>query len=255
MMAERSRFALVCALAAAAVAALWLLCPTRAQEPAEENAREQERQVPPELRRILDALDAANAEVEAVRTQVLYTREIPLLEDSQVSRGFIEFRKPDLLHLKLRKPRNEEIYCDGEHWWVVEHNEKQVEVYEAARSENVAAEASFLTFGYGQSSEKLLEEYEIELVETKQEPPDDEDTPITSYRLRFEPREEDAPARFAAIEVELADDLWLPRVIVLHESDGEIVHTFALHDIELDPELDEQDFTYKPPRGYAILEP
>jgi len=215
-------------------------------------------EVPPELRRILDALDAANKKVEGLTADVLYKREIPLLEDSQVSKGTLAFRKPDLLHLKLGKPRNEEIYSDGEHWWIVSHNDRQVELYETARSEQAAAEASFLTFGYGESSEKLLERYDIELIARRQEQPAGEEadaTPLTCYRLQFVPRDEKAPARFAKIEVELADDLWLPRLIVLHESDGEIVHTFAFSNIELNPELKREEFAYEPPRGYTVLKP
>jgi len=166
-------------------------------------------EVPPELRRILDALDAANKKVEGLTADVLYKREIP-------------------------------------------------ELYETARSEQAAAEASFLTFGYGESSEKLLERYDIELIARRQEQPAGEEadaTPLTCYRLQFVPRDEKAPARFAKIEVELADDLWLPRLIVLHESDGEIVHTFAFSNIELNPELKREEFAYEPPRGYTVLKP
>ncbi len=227
-------------------------------KPREDEQQAPETTVPPKLKRILKALDAANAEVQDVSAKVLYLREIPLLEQSEKSEGFLEFRKPDCLHLRLGKPRNEEFYSDGKQWWIVDHDEKQVEVYEAAGPEGVAPEASFLMFGYDETSEKLLEQYEITIVSEKEgeAPAQEQDaTVVTYYRLRFVPREEDAPARFAAIEIELADDLWLPRVIVLHESDGEILHSFHLQEIELNRGLEEKRFTYKPPRGYAVLKP
>jgi outer membrane lipoprotein-sorting protein len=43
--------------------------------------------------------------------------------------------------------------------------------------------------------------------------------------------------------------------MVLHESDGEIVHTFDLRDMELKPELTTETFTYEPARGYTVIRP
>ncbi|GAF71551.1 unnamed protein product, partial [marine sediment metagenome] len=172
----------------------------------------------------------------------------------------LAFRKPNLIRLELGKPRNEEFITDGQFWWVVSHNDKQVEKYEAANSSNAAAEASFLTFGFGQSSKKILEEYKMTLEGTRTQKPKKKDTPeVTWYRMKFVPREKDAPARFAAIELELPDDQfeapelrWLPQLIVLHEADGEIVHSFRLRDMKVNPELEDKDFTYEVPRGYNV---
>jgi len=214
--------------------------------------------IPPELKVVLDGLDAANSKVESVKANIVYRRDIQLLEESQTSDGSLVFKKPDLVHLRLGKPRNEEVCSDGKHWWVVSHNDKQVELYDAAGLESAATEASFLTFGYGESSAKLLEKYEITLTSQKEQAPppgNDPGAPIICYRLKFVPRDKEAPARFATIEVEVASDLWLPRVIALHESDGEIVHTFQMRDIELNPDLTAETFTYEPPRGYTVLQP
>jgi len=229
------------------LALLFLLTPMAAVAAAEESS-----DVTPELRRVLDGLDAANKKVQDVKASVVYLREIPLLDESQESKGSLLFRKPNLIRVELGKPRNEEIITDGKKWWVVSHNDKQVEIYEAASGKG-SAEASFLTFGYGQSSAKLLESYKITLIETKA-PAAGEKKP-TRYRLRFVPRDKTAPARFARIEVELADDLFLPDVIVLHESEGEIVHTFRLQDIKLNTEVKDKEFNYEPPKGYSVLTP
>jgi len=214
--------------------------------------------VPPELKKVLDGLDAANSKVKSVKANVVYRRDIPLLDESQTSEGSLVFKKPDLLRLRLGKPRNEEVCSNGKRWWVVSHNDKQVEIYDVAGEGSAAAEASFLTFGYGESSARLLEQYEITLASQKEEErpaKEDRAVAVTCYRLEFVPRDEEAPARFAKIEVELTDDLWLPRGMVLHESDGEIVHTFQMRDMELNPDLKEETFTYEPPRGYTVLKP
>lgn len=223
-----------------------------AVEPAAQ-AEKPVREISPELRRVLDGLDGANEDLEGVQADIAYTREIPLLDESENADGTLAFRKPDLIHLKLGKPRNEEVYSDGKQWWVISHEDRQVEIYPAAGRGGSVAEASFLTFGYGQSSETLLEDYRVSLRHTEQA--EDEEGTYRLWRLRFAPREGDAPARFSTIEVEITDRLWLPRKMVLHESDGEIVHTFALRGIELNPELKKKRFHCTPPRGYTVIRP
>jgi outer membrane lipoprotein-sorting protein len=207
-------------------------------------------ELPPKLQQVLNALDEANKKVEDVRADIEYLREIPLLEESQKSNGTIAFKKPNLIHLKLQKPRNEEVCTDGKQWWVVSHNDKQVEIYSAEGSADAMAEASFLTIGYGESSENLLKKYVITLEDARGK---QEGRPKT-YRLKFVPRKGDAPAaRFSAIELELPESLWLPSMMVLHESDGEIIHTFQFKNVKLNSGIKEKEFVYEPPKGYVIV--
>lgn len=208
-------------------------------------------ELPPELQTVLRKLDEANEKLQDVTAKVVYQREIPLLDEKQKSRGTLTFKKPGRIVLKLGKPRNEEVHTDGEHWWVVSHNDKQVEVYKATRSEDGSREVAFLDFGYGTGAEQLVEDYHVELVSTKER---EEDGGETLYRLKFTPRErEDQPARYAAIEVEVSEKLWLPHVLVLHESGGEIVHTYTLSKIRTNTKVKDELFEYKPPRGYNVV--
>ena len=252
------------------------------------------------VRRVLDALDRAGEKLEDVTARLQYTREIALLEEREECKGSLRYRKPNLIHVRLREPRNEEFYTNGKLWWVVRHDDPQVEIYEAAESGDTVAEASFLCLAYDADSKDLLKRYDITLL--------DEETDkkgVTRYRLRFVPKqpseepaedsadaegdtparssvdaeedaparpsadaegdtparpsadaEEDTPARYSAIEVELTDKTWLPQEIVLYEGeDGEIVHTFKLHDVKVNVGLKKESFTYKPPKGYSVIEP
>ena len=93
------------------IALLTLGVTARAQEtppPADEDTVP-EIQVSPEVRRVLDGLDEANAKVEDIRAKVTYLREIPLLEESEQSQGGLAFKRPGLIHLELGKPRQEEF--------------------------------------------------------------------------------------------------------------------------------------------------
>ena len=206
----------------------------------------------PELQHVFKGLDEANRGLESVRADVEYESVMQVWDDAETSMGEMSFLKPNLLHLKLGGPRNEEAYCDGEHWWIITHEDEQVEKYAVSTDEEAPAEAAFLTFGLGQDSSKLLEEYEVTLKE-KIEPQEPED-PVR-YRLRFLPRDKEAPARFSAVEVELAEGIWLPQTLVLEESDGEILQTFRFVNMEINPDLGPEDFTCDVPRGYTIIEP
>ncbi|NLW49776.1 MAG: outer membrane lipoprotein carrier protein LolA [Candidatus Brocadiaceae bacterium] len=209
-------------------------------------------EIPPELRDVLNHLDEASAGVTDVRAAVTYTRLIPLLEDKRRSRGDLVFKKPDKLVLDLKRPHNEEVRTDGHTWWVVSHNERQVQVYETTEEGRDGREAAFLAFGYGRSSEQILEDYDIELLEVRR--PAEGKTGETVYRLRFTPLERpDQPARYASIEAEIADGLWLPRRIVLHEPGGEIVHTYDLSKIRLNTDVPDRTFEYRPPASYNVV--
>jgi len=258
------------------------------QKPDDQQEPNVQEEMPPELRAVLDKLDEANKTLKDLRANLVYRREIPLLDEFDECKGALEFKKPHLIHMKLGKPLEEEMYSDGKCWWLISHRDKQVEIYEivttetpedpkeetpqeptegtppdpkegtppAPRVDARAAEASFFDFGLGRSSEKLLRDYRIELLGQEVEKDEDEDKePLTCYRLRFTPRQEAGPARFCKIEVELADDLWLPRLIVLHESDGNIVHKLQLKDVKLNTGLKPKRFVYKRPKGYVEVRP
>jgi outer membrane lipoprotein-sorting protein len=215
---------------------------------------EAKRKLSPELQRVLDKVDEANAELENVRARVLYTREIPLLDESEKSRGRLTFKRPDKIVLRLGEPRNESVHSNGEVWWVADHDAEQVEIYRVATDEGASREAAFLDFGYGRGSDALLKDYNVDIAEKKIEETDEGEA--TTYRLKFTPRpREERPPRYAAIEVVVSDQRWLPHELVLHESEGEIIHTYQLGNIRTNAELDEEIFEYEPPGDYTVLRP
>ncbi len=206
--------------------------------------------LPPELQHVLEELDAANERLEDVTARVTYEREIPLLDEKQRSQGELVFKKPGRIVLKLGKPRGEDVYTDGKTWWLVNHQDKKVEIYKAAEPGEGSQETAFLDFAYGSSSQKLLEKYSIELAKTERREEE------TTYRLKLTPRPNDEhPAMYECIEVELSDGLWLPHLLVLHESGGEIIHTYDLSKVRTNTGVKDEVFEYEPPGGYAVVHP
>ncbi len=212
-----------------------------------------QRQISPRLQRILTRLDKANSKVSDLTATVDYSRSIPLLDEKEEAEGTLQFLKPDMIHLKLGKPRNEEVYSDGKVWWIIDHDKQQVEIYKSANRGQSVAEASFLTFGYGKSSDALLKEYAINIIDTKTV--GSNGNQHKRWLLSFTPRDKKAPARFSRIDVQITDQLWLPEMLVLYESDGEIVHRFKLSSIKLNTNLEKSSFQYKPESGYTIVRP
>jgi outer membrane lipoprotein-sorting protein len=209
-------------------------------------------ELPPDLQMVLRQLDEANEGLEDATAKVTYEREIPLLESKQKSRGTLVYMAPDLLALKLGKPRNEEVRTNGKLWWVISHDDKQVEIYQAAEGDQGGQETAFLGFGYGTGARRLIEEYDIELVSVTA--PDDGEDGETLYRLEFVPVERpDEPARYEMIEAVIGSGVWLPQTIVLHEEGDEIVHTYSLRDIRLNTGVERESFEYTPPRGYNVV--
>jgi len=249
-MRRLARNALVCLLLAAGVA-------TAAEEPEPAPPQEQPQKLSPELRSILDSLDEASKKLVDCTARVVYEREIPLLEEKQKSRGSLIFKKPDRIVLKLGKPRNEDVYTNGKTWWVVDHDDKQVEIYEAAGAGKGNQESAFLDFGYGRGSEALLKDYRVELTGKETRPLDEPDKTETIYRLKFTPipKKDRPPPRYEAVEVVLSDRRWLPDVLVLHESGGEILHTYTLSKVKTNTDVKDEVFEYKPPRGYTVVRP
>lgn len=249
------RSALKSTFAGIAIALSLALMPVAAQEAAEAPARQRPtlEELPPQLQHVLRKLDEANEGLEDATARVTYEREIPLLDSKQKSRGELVYKAPNLLRLELGKPRNEEVRTDGEHWWVISHDDKQVEVYRAAEGDQGGQETAFMGFGYGTGAEELLEEYDVELLSVTPPAPDEEKGE-TLYRLKFTPVERpDRPAKYETIEAVVGDRVWLPQKIVLHEEGDEVVHTYSLSRIRLNTGVKADSFEYDPPRGYNTV--
>lgn len=194
-------------------------------------------------------LEAANKKLKDMTAKVHYTRAIPLLEEKQESKGTLRYLKPDYMHLKLGKPRNEEVVMHENIWVIINHKDKQIERYEVADDQRKNQEAAFLRFGYGGNIDELKKGYDIKLLSEKKK--DD----VTLWTIRFDPKPQKTPSRFSRVDIVVSSKIDLPVTIKLYESDGEIVHTFDLSDIKLNTGLKKTDFKVEIPRGYAIMTP
>jgi len=199
--------------------------------------------VAPEVAAVLEKLDAAGKDMKDMAATVKHEELIPLLETSTRSRGKLTFKKPNRIMLKLGKPRREDIITNGKLWWLVSHNDKNVQIFKAADEDNAdgAPEAAFLKFGLGGAARSLVKDYVITLTDKSVE--GEGDDKVTTYKLKFVPRKKPGrPIRYQSIQITVRDDIWLPTVIRLEEDGGEIVHTYSLSKIKKNTGVKDKDF-------------
>lgn len=122
-----------------------------------------------DLDEVLAEVEKANNAFKTLKADITFTRTITLLESTEVSKGEMNYKKPKRLYLKFHSPRNEINVVDGKYVWVYHPVEKQVERYSMERGKQSSQGLSFFEFGYGESVQAVKKDYNITLVEIRDE--------------------------------------------------------------------------------------
>ncbi|MGQ3683799.1 MAG: LolA family protein [Candidatus Loosdrechtia sp.] len=199
-----------------------------------------------DLTDIFNEMEIANTAFKTMKADIVYTRTIALLEYTEVSHGEISYKKPRRLYLKFAPPRDEINIIDEKHIWIYRPAKKQVEKYDAGSSDPSRG-TSFLDFGYGSAVGKIRKDYDITLLDTKEE------GKKWFYLLDLSPR--DPRSHYSNIRLWVEEGFWLPNKIELYESDGEIVNIIELKNIKLNKSISDKLFRFDVPRGVEVIEP
>lgn len=205
---------------------------------------------------VLEEVEKANKAFENIEADLTFTKIIPLLEINEVSSGRITYKKPDKAYVKFTAPRNEINVIDGEYVWIFHPEAKQVEKYRlkaGAREAGAQATESinFFELGYGNSVAEVNKRYEISLIEKKVE------KGKKFYVLELIPKANppEAGGRYSKIHLWIEEGFWLPRIIELFESEGEIVNKIELNNIALNKPISDKIFQFVVPKGVEVVEP
>lgn len=201
---------------------------------------------PKSLDEALAEMEKANAAFKTFKANIVYTRTITLLESTEVSEGELSYKKPKRMYLKFFPPRNEVNVVDGKHAWVYHPAEKQVEKYEM-NDNGQSSGAGFFEYGYGESVAAAKKNYTITLLSIK------EDGKKRFYVLNLQPR--DTKSQYSNIRLWVEEGFWLPGVIELYESGGEVVNIIELKNIKLNKGMSDKLFIFDVPRGVEVIEP
>ncbi|HLG28628.1 MAG TPA: outer membrane lipoprotein carrier protein LolA [Candidatus Brocadiales bacterium] len=198
---------------------------------------------------VLNEVDRANKAFENIEADLTYTKIIPLLEVHEVSNGEIRYKKPDKAYIKFTAPRNEINVIDGEYVWIFHPEARQVEKYRTRDKTQAPQGMSFFELGYKSSVAEANKRYEISLIEKKVE------KGKRFYVLELIPKANQADDRYSKIHLWIEEGFWLPSVIELFESEGEVLNKIELNNISLNKPIPDKIFQFVVPKGVEVVEP
>ena len=200
------------------------------------------------LDEILEKVESANARLKTMDADIKYSRVISLLDSEEVSLGYLQYKKPKKLNLNFFPPRNEVNIINGTDIWIYHLKEKQVEKYKISGEIGSPQGMNIFELGYEYTTDKVKENYNITLlndISTNEE---------ALYHIELIPKDI-FNSEYDRILLWVREGLWLPVQYQMFESDGEIINTIELSDIQINPEISDEIFVLDLPDDVEILEP
>ena len=201
-----------------------------------------------DLDEILAKVEAANSRLNTMDADIKYSRVISLLDSEEVSLGYLQYKKPKKLNLNFFPPRNEINVIDGTYIWIYHMKEKQVEKYQISSDMDSPQGMDIFDLGYEYTTEKAKENYIITLLEdisTEEE---------ALYHIELIPKDT-FDSEYDRILLWVREGLWLPVQYQMFESDGEIINTIELSNIQINPDIPDKIFVLDLPDDVEVLEP
>ncbi len=201
-----------------------------------------------DLDEILAKVEDANSRLKTMDADIKYSRVISLLDSEEVSLGYLQYKKPKKLNLNFFPPRNEINVIDGTYIWIYHMKEKQVEKYQISSDMDSPQGMDIFDLGYEYTTEKAKENYSITLLEdisTEEE---------ALYHIELIPKDT-FDSEYDRILLWVREGLWLPVQYQMFESDGEIINTIELSNIQVNPDIPDKIFVLDLPDDVEVLEP
>ena len=201
-----------------------------------------------DLDEILAKVEDSNSRLKTMDADIKYSRVISLLDSEEVSLGYLQYKKPKKLNLNFFPPRNEINVIDGTYIWIYHMKEKQVEKYQISSDMDSPQGMDIFDLGYEYTTEKAKENYSITLLEdisTEEE---------ALYHIELIPKDT-FDSEYDRILLWVREGLWLPVQYQMFESDGEIINTIELSNIQINPDIPDKIFVLDLPDDVEVLEP
>ena len=200
------------------------------------------------LDEILEKVEDANSRLKTMDADIKYSRVISLLDSEEISLGYLQYKKPKKLNLNFFPPRNEINVIDGTYIWIYHLKEKQVEKYATSNDMDTPQGMDIFSLGYEYTTVKAKENYNITLL-------DDISTEEEAlYHIELIPKDA-FDSEYDRILLWIREGLWLPVQYQMFESDGEIINTIELSNIQINPEIPDKVFVLDLPDDVEVLEP
>ena len=197
---------------------------------------------------ILKKVEKANTNLKTMEADIKYSRVISLLDSEEISNGKLRYKKPQKVNISFPPPRNEINIIDGSYVWICHLDEKQVEKYKINGDAGVSQGMDIFELGYDYTAENIKKNYEVSLLDdiSKEEG--------TLFHFELIPLDM-SESQYSRILLWISESIWLPVQFQLYESDGEIVNTIELSNIQINTEMPDALFKLDLPGDVEIIEP
>ena len=210
---------------------------------------------------VLKEIENANKETISIKANIKIIRSIPLLESEDVSEGSFTYRKPKRFFIKFKPPRNEVNIIDDKHIWIYHIDQSQVEKYSVNNMGNDSFMNVFFNFGINETADVIKEKFEVRIQE--------DDANLGSktqkkkkskkhkfYRIELNPRPgKSSLENYSKIKIWVQDGKWVPIVIELDESGGEVLNRIELTKMTINGHISPKDYQFNIPDDVIIIEP
>ncbi len=198
---------------------------------------------------LLDKMEAARQSLKTFRADVVKVTRIEALEQTETSKGTIQFKMPRLLRLDLRNVQDgkETIYIVGtEYGWIYEPWKKQAQRGKLRDLEREAKAANPLEYGLAKDIHGLREAYTLKLL------PAEQVNGRETIPLELTPS---GTATYAHGKLIFWIDpkTWLPVQVREFKSNNEIIETHTFDKLETNVSIPDRTFDFKPPKDVEII--
>lgn len=210
----------------------------------------------PVLEKLLNRMEAARQKLDTLSANIKHIRHIEALDLDEVWEGEMKFKMPRLLRIELSNAelKRQKLFILGEkHGWLYKPDFKQAERFPLKDIDTSKKSANPFEFGLARDVRSLRESFEIRrLVPEKV-------NSRPAEQLELVPKKEfQDQTPYSRIILWIDDELSLPLQVRQHKSDGEIVETFVLSDVKLNPKFGflgfGDPFDFKPPKGVEVFD-
>ncbi|MDQ7008384.1 MAG: outer membrane lipoprotein carrier protein LolA [Acidobacteriota bacterium] len=194
----------------------------------------------PRLTAVLQRLDRAQGRLEAFTADLVETRTLSLLSESQTLEGRLTFQKPGRIRWEYRSPERKIYLLDGGQLTGWLPDQRRLEKVDLRRHEKRLRRL----VGMGQDAAALRKEFKVTLLDGGEG-----DHPA---HLELVPRSRRVRRHVARIELWLAPGTGLPDRFLYETADGDQV-LVRLENMRINPELPAGAFRIDVPEGVEIV--
>ena len=199
------------------------------------------------LDQVIERVQKAQDQIETLSAEITHTREIPLLEEKETMSGSLLFKKPKKLLIVFDKPELQYNLLLDQDVTVYTPSKKQVEKYRLGR----AGAANVRAFGIGfmESIASVKEDFNIKLAAREAV------RGMDAVKLELKPKPGEADGPYDKIEIWFDTTRWVPAMIKLSESDGEVITVILLTNVKLNRRISDGRFRLKWPKDVDVIRP